>query len=299
MEPPVLAADTGQRPSLVRRIARYPLVQAVVGAVMVVLALAVASAAGEAAGIVDGPAFVGVAVLMAAAVVGAWKLYKRWIEREPDREFTLEGAIPELAAGLAGGCALFCLMTGIVWLLGGIRFEGLRPFAETEFTEWAAIAIISGFFEETLFRGLLFRAVEKVGGSWMALAVTSAFFGFAHIFNPDSSLFAAIAISVEAGILLGAAFMLSRRLWLPIGLHAAWNFTQGWLFSMPVSGGDAPIGLIATTRRGPEWLTGGAFGLEASVVAMVVVTGAGVLLLVWVTRRGRCVAAPWRWPQAG
>jgi len=298
MEPSVPTVVAVQRPSLVRRVVRYPLVQAITGALMVVLALAVASAAGEAAGIAQGPAFVGVAVVMAAAVVGAWKLYKRWIEREPDREFELSGAVPELAAGLAGGCVLFCLMTGIVWLLGGIRFEGVRSFADTEFTEWVAVAIISGFFEETLFRGLLFRAVEKVGGSWIALAVTSALFGFAHIFNPDSSLFAAIAISVEAGILLGAAYMLTRRLWLAIGLHAAWNFTQGWVFSVPVSGGDAPIGLIATTRDGPEWLTGGTFGLEASVVAMVVATGAGLLLLVWAHRRARFVTAPWRRQQA-
>jgi len=298
MEPSAPTVAIAPRPSLVRRIIRYPLVQAIVGVPMIIVALALASWAGEALGIKDGPAFVGVAVLLAASIVGAWKLYKRWIEREPDREFALNGAIPELAAGLAGGCALFCLMAGIVWLLGGIRFEGLRPLADTEFTEWAAIAIISGFLEETLFRGLLFRAVEKVGGSWIALAVTSAFFGFAHIFNPGATVFAAIAISVEAGILLGAAYMLTRRLWLAVGLHAAWNFTQGWVFSVPVSGGTAPIGLIATTRSGPEWLTGGGFGLEASVVAMVVATGAGLALLEWARRRGSFVAAPWRRAQA-
>lgn len=295
MEPTVQPAEPSPPPpSLVRRFVRYPLVQAVTGALMVVLGIALASAAGEALGITQGPAALAGAILIALAVVGAWKLYKRWIEREPDHEFALQGAIPELAAGLAGGCALFCLMTGIVWLLGGIEFGGMRPFGETQFTQWAAIAIISGFFEETLFRGLLFRAVEKVGGSWMALAVTSAFFGGAHIFNPDSSWFAALAIAVEAGILLGAAYMLTRRLWLAVGIHVAWNFTQGWVFSVPVSGGGAPIGLIRTTREGPEWLTGGDFGLEASVVAMVVATGGGLALLWWARRRGRFVAVPWR-----
>jgi hypothetical protein len=73
--------------------------------------------------------------------------------------------------------------------------------------------------------------------------------------------------------------MLTRRLWLAIGIHAAWNFTQGWVFSAPVSGGEAPLGLLITRREGPDWLTGGDFGLEASVVAMIVATIAGVLML--------------------
>jgi hypothetical protein len=234
------------------------------------------------------------AVISAVAIVLAWKLYKRWIEREPDREFALGRAAGELGAGLAGGAALFGMMAVMVWLLGGIRFEGTRPLAETELAYWISIAIFSGFFEETLFRGLLFRAVEKVGGSWIALAVTSAFFGVAHIFNPDSSWFAALAISVEAGILLGAAYMLTRRLWLAVGLHAAWNFTQGWVFSVPVSGGSTPIGLIRTTREGPVWLTGGGFGLEASVVAMMVATAAGLALLWRAHRRGEFVSLPWK-----
>jgi hypothetical protein len=76
-------------------------------------------------------------------------------------------------------------------------------------------------------------------------------------------------------LLLGAAYLLTRRLWLAMGIHSGWNFTQGWIFSVPVSGGKAPEGLLLTTRHGPEWLTGGAFGLEASAVAMVVATLAG------------------------
>jgi membrane protease YdiL (CAAX protease family) len=293
METSPQPATTSARPNLVRRIARYPLVQAFTGVLMVVLAIAVASAASEALGVADGAYGLAGAILVAIAVVGAWKLYKRWIEREPDREFALK-AVPELAVGLVAGIVLFCLVTGAVWLLGGIRFEGLRSFPDTQFARWAAIAVISGFFEETLFRGLLFRAIEKVSGSWIALAVTSAFFGLSHIFNPDATWFAALAIAVEAGILLGAAYMLTRRLWLAVGLHAAWNFTQGWLFSVPVSGGGSPIGLIRTVREGPEWLTGGDFGLEASLVAMVVVTAVGLGLLWWAHRRGSFVAAPWR-----
>jgi len=289
------------KPSLVRRFVRYPLIQAFVGAVMVLGALATVSAVNNfigprvtvgrvAATVIELTA----AIVGALAVIGAWKLYKRWIEREPDLEFASRGAVPELAAGLASGLVLFSLVTGVVWLLSGIRFEGVRALGDTQFTQWATLAIISGFLEETLFRGLLFRAIEKVSGSWIALAVTSAFFGAAHIFNPDATWFAAVAIAVEAGILLGAAYMLTRRLWLAVGMHAAWNFTQGWVFSIPVSGTGQPIGLIMTTRAGPEWLTGGEFGLEASAIAMLIVTAFGLALLAWVARRGGFVAPPWR-----
>jgi membrane protease YdiL (CAAX protease family) len=293
MDTTVTSAEA-TRPNLLTRIVRYPLIQALLGAVLVIAALAMVSGAGSLIGVGSGPGFVALAVATAVVIVLAWKAYKRWIERAPDREFVGAGAVAELGAGLAGGAMLFSLMTGVVWLLDGIRFEGLRAVNETQLSYWASIAIISGFMEETLFRGLLFRAVEKVSGSWIALTVTSAIFGFGHIFNPDATWFAALAIAVEAGILLGAAYLLTRRLWLAIGIHAAWNFTQGWVFSIPVSGGTAPIGLIRTIRTGREWLTGGDFGLEASVVAMVVATGMGLVLLYWASRRGRIVPPPWR-----
>jgi membrane protease YdiL (CAAX protease family) len=281
-------------PGPVRRFFAYPLVQAFIGGVMILVAMGAVSAIGGLLGIATGAGFPLLAAFLAIAVILTWKVYKRWIEREPDREFALAGAIPELLAGLVAGFALFTLMTGFVWLLGGIQFHGLRPLGETQWAYWLAIAIISGFTEEALMRGLLFRAVEKVSGSWIALAVSAVFFGAAHLFNPNSSWLAAIAIALEAGILLGAAYMLTRRLWLAVGLHAAWNFTQGWVFSIPVSGtGGQPIGLVATTRVGPDWLTGGSFGLEASAVAMIVATAAGLLLLRWAHRRGRFLAAPW------
>lgn len=86
-----------------------------------------------------------------------------------------------------------------------------------------------------------------------------------------------IAIAVEAGLLLGAAYKYSGTLWLPIGIHWGWNFFQGNIFGFAVSGGDAGSSLIQSSVQGPVILTGGAFGAEASVIAMVL----GVLLSVW------------------
>jgi uncharacterized protein len=233
------------------------------------------------------------AVLMAAAVILSYKAIKRWIERAPDRELEWNGALKELGAGLLTGFLLFSAMTGIVALLGGFEVLGFRGGMGQIWT-WLAVAVVSGTLEEVLFRGILQRHLEAVFGSWIALAITSALFGFAHIGNEDASLFSSLAIALEAGILLGAAYMLTRRLWLAIGIHAAWNFTQGWVFSVPVSGGDAPLGLLITRRVGPDWLTGGDFGLEASAVAMVVATLAGVLMLRRALANGQVVAPMWR-----
>lgn len=232
------------------------------------------------------------AVILAVLFIVTYKGYKRWIERGPDRELEFTGAGRELSLGLLGGALLFTVMTGIVAVLGGIEIVGLRGFGM--FWSMAAMAVFSGVFEEILMRGIVFRQLEAWLGSWLALALSSALFGALHIMNPGASWFSSLAIAVEAGILLGAAYMLTRRLWLAIGIHAAWNFTQGWVFSVPVSGGEAPLGLLITRRTGPEWLTGGAFGLEASVVAMVVATLAGLVLLLMAIRGGQLRPAPWQ-----
>jgi uncharacterized protein len=285
-------AVTSPAPSLSRRIVAFPLTLLVLGFVWIT---AIGTGLGQAwqqIGFASNtPEKALGAVLMAAAVILAYKAFKRWVERAPDTELALPGALPELAAGLAIGTALFSLMTGIVYLLGGIEFLGLRGAGQI----WTmlAIAIVSGTIEETMFRGIVQRHLESLIGTWGALAVTSALFGLVHIANPDATWWSSLAIALEAGVLLGAAYLLTRRLWLAIGIHAAWNFTQGWVFSVPVSGGDAPLGLLITRRVGPDWLTGGEFGLEASVVAMVVATLAGVAMLYVAARRGQVRPPIW------
>ena len=273
------------QPSLIRRIIAFPLTLLVLGWAWITALAIGAGQAYELLGFArNTPEKALGAVIMAVAVVLGYKAFKRWIERAPDTELPLAGALPELAAGIAIGGALFSVMTGIVWLLGGIEFLGVRGAGQI----WTmlAIGIVSGTFEEVLFRGIVLRHLESLIGTWGALAFTSGLFGLLHITNPDATWFSSLAIALEAGILLGAAYLLTRRLWLAIGIHAAWNFTQGWVFSVPVSGGDAPLGLLITRRIGPDWLTRGDFGLEASAVAMVVATGAGLWLLSLATQRG-------------
>jgi hypothetical protein len=155
-----------------------------------------------------------------------------------------------------------------------------------------ASALFPAVSEELVFRGILFRWLEEWGGSWVALLLTSALFGAAHLMNPHASPIAAVGIALEAGVMLGAAYMLTRSLWLPMGLHAAWTFAQGEIYDIPVSGTDV-LGLIDARLSGPPLLTGNGFGLEASLIAIVVATLFGLWLLRLAIRKGELVQPRW------
>ncbi|MGI5864758.1 MAG: CPBP family intramembrane glutamic endopeptidase [Myxococcales bacterium] len=225
------------------------------------------------------------------AVCGAYVGYVRFVERRSVVELGRERLVVEFGAGLALGALLFVATVLSLWLLGACTIETGEGWRSLRYA--ITISLCAGFFEELWMRGVLFRVIEKSLGSWIALAISALVFGFAHAGNPNASVQGMIAIALEAGILLAAAFICSRRLWLPIGLHAAWNFTQGGVFGAPVSGAPAH-GYFAAKFSGSELLTGGAFGPEASIVAVVVCLTAAVGLLVLARRRGRFVPPFWR-----
>ena len=195
-----------------------------------------------------------------------------------------------LGAGLIGGAAVFSLAVLIAAALGIYRIVGLGDLSGMA-AALVGAAIFPAVSEEMLFRGILFRWLEEFGGSWAALLLTSALFGAAHLYNPNASMVAAVGIAIEAGVMLGAAYMLTRSLWLPMGLHAAWNFTQGEVYDIPVSGTKVH-GMVDAQLSGPPLLSGNGFGLEASLIAIVVATAFGLWLLWLAIRKGELVQ-PW------
>jgi membrane protease YdiL (CAAX protease family) len=232
------------------------------------------------------------AAFLILCLLAAFRPFFRYVERAPTGLFARRGWAKELLAGIAGGAAIFSIVVATSAAFGNYHVTGGSGL-ETIWEPLAGGALIAGFTEELLFRGILFRYIEKVAGSWIALALTAALFGAAHLPNPGATWFSSLAIAVEAGILLGAVYMLTRHLWAAMGLHAAWNFTQGWIFGLPVSGGHGGTGLLNGRLTGPELLTGGAFGLEASLPAVIIATAAGVIILVVAIRRGSLVPPMW------
>jgi len=231
---------------------------------------------------------------MALNIALLWVVYKlviRHLGDKPHDDLPADHSALLSAQGLGIGFVLFSAVVGVAAIAGAYTIVG-KGDTSGLVTGLATFALLPGFREELLFRGIFFRWIEEFGGSWAALVVTSALFGLAHIFNPNATWFSSLAIAVEAGVLLGAAYMVTRSLWLPIGLHAAWNFTQGAIFDVPVSGIDAQ-GLVVAKLQGPAWLSGGTFGLEASVIALALATTAGVWMLMLAVRRGLVFGPMW------
>ncbi len=229
---------------------------------------------------------------MVALAIAVYVGFVRLVERRPPTELALRGAGREFGIGLVVGAGLYTLCVLILMVAGIYRIEGLNAW--TFLLPALAMTLNSGFFEELLFRGALFRIVEEWLGSWISLVVSSFVFGFVHLMNPAGTVMGALFISIEAGLLLAAAYMLTRRLWLSIGFHVSWNYTQSAIFSGIVSGNEAAQGLFKSVIAGPTLLTGGSFGLESSLVAFLLCTATGVALLIMAVRRGHVVPPFWR-----
>lgn len=235
-----------------------------------------------------------IAVAAGMALLGLllYTAFVRLWEGRPVSELALAPAPREFAIGAAIGAGLYTACVLILMVMGIYRVEGLNPVAYM--LPALAMALSAGFLEELLFRAVLFRMVEEWLGSWIAVVVSSFVFGFVHLMNPAGTVMGALFISVEAGLLLAAAYMLTRRLWMSVGFHVAWNYTQSAVYSGIVSGSDSAPGLLKSTIEGPTLLTGGSFGLESSLVAFLLCTTTGVILLVMAVRRGHVVPPPWK-----
>lgn len=235
---------------------------------------------------------IAVTIGMGLLAIGFYVGWGKLIERRPVGELSLPGMGREWATGALIGTGLIASCVLILWLLGMYRVEGLNPW--TYLLPAVAMALSSGTFEELFFRGVVFRSVEDLFGSWISVAFSSLLFGFMHLLNPEGTVVGAIYITIEAGLLLAAAYLITRRLWIGIGLHMAWNYTLSAIFSGVVSGGVSDPGLIRSSMEGPAVLTGGTFGIESSVFALVLCTSAGVILMIIARRRGHILPPPWR-----
>ena len=216
--------------------------------------------------------------------------FVRLVERHAVTELSITGAVSELGKGVLLGGLLFTITIGLISLFGFYHVSGFNPW--TVLLPALSLSIVSGVVEEVLVRGVLFRIMEEALGSWLALAISALLFGLMHISNPNATLWSALAIAIEAGIMLAAAFIFTRRLWLAIGIHFAWNFVQGGIFGVAVSGNGVQ-GLLQSTLDGPPLLSGGAFGAEASIFAVIVCLAAGIYLTWSAWKKGNFIQPFW------
>ncbi len=233
-------------------------------------------------------------MLGAALAVVVYRVVMRFLARRRTPEIAARRAVPEALLGAALGLGFMAVSAAVVTALGGYTFRVADVDLLAVVAPILAVTVGAAVVEELVFRGLALQALERLLGSWVALAVTAGFFGLTHLFNPGATPWSALAIAIEAGGLLGAAFLWRRNLWFVIGLHLAWNAAVA-LLGIPVSGHAAP-GLLVADLSGPSVLTGGAFGIEGSLVTVTLGALLAVPLLVLARRRGRLVPAHRRRP---
>lgn len=151
----------------------------------------------------------------------------------------------------------------------------------------ALLILIGGVVqEELIFRGILLRKLEDSFGSWIALIISAILFGIIHILAPNKTLMGAIAIIFTGGILIAAIYMLTRSLWWAMGIHLGWNFFEGSVFGVPISGHALPS-FFSSTITGPEFWTGGSFGPEAGLACILIVGSAGLFVCFRAARQQR------------
>jgi len=179
-----------------------------------------------------------------------------------------------LMVGLLGGSITFAIGAGVGVLFGGLTFSFNSAAAPNSITMTLVISFLvfaaAAAFEEALFRGYMLQTFVRSGLAWPAIILTGLAFGAVHLNNPGATWISS-ANTALAGIWFGVAYMKTRDLWFPTGLHLAWNWTQGSVFGVEVSGlteiVKAP--LLRETDIGPTWLTGGDYGIEGGIATTV------------------------------
>jgi hypothetical protein len=219
-------------------------------------------------------------------ILGTYALLVWLGEGRTAGELSIKAAPAGLLSGALMGGLTFSVVMGI---LIGFRLYDVQFQGPASAWRGVGLALESGVFEEVLVRGIVFRLCWRAFGPWFALVLSAVLFGAGHIGNPGANLFNTACIAIEAGLMLASFYLLRGRLWVSIGFHAAWNFTQGYVFGAAVSGADFGNALARSTARGgwPDWLTGGAFGPEASLPALATCLAVGVTALSLAGRAGR------------
>jgi len=233
-------------------------------------------------------------VSLAVALAAGW-ICGKYLERLP---FSALGAAFEgpwvfsLIGGFALGAVTFALGAGIGIAAGGLSFSVNAAAAAGDIGWTLGVSFLvfaaAAAFEEALFRGYIFQTFIRSDLKLLGVVLTSLLFASVHMGNPAVSTLAWLNTFI-AGLWFAVAYLKTRDLWLPFGLHLAWNWTQGSVFGVEVSGLTdivrAP--LMRESDIGPVWLTGGDYGIEGGVVTTIAIIVSTVFIYSLPLRRYR------------
>ncbi len=230
-------------------------------------------------------------LIFIAACLFVYHVYTKSVENRKAYEISFYKFIQELGAGWFLGFGVIVFIVSILALLGYYEIKEFNSYSNLVFMFFDQLH--TGFIEELIFRVILFKLTEELFGTWTAMAIQGVLFGFAHSGNPNASIYSTLAIIFAFTIFFGAGYMLTRRLWFIMGFHWSWNFSQAGIFGMENSGVEMP-NFIEPAVSGPEWLTGGAWGLELSVLSMVILFSISLYFVKLARERNQFIKPIWQ-----
>ena len=233
-----------------------------------------------------------VGILIAALALASYITLFSFYEKRKITELKFAHFGKNAGIGFSSGFILQSLVILVIYASGGYSVLSINPISYV--LPGFAIALASAIFEEILFRGIIFRLTEEKLGSTMALVVSALIFGLLHLQNKNSSFLSAMSIAVQAGVLLGASYIYSKNLWLPIFLHFAWNFAEAGIYGAVISGNTITKSLFTSKFSGPELITGGLFGPENSIQATVFCLILGIVFIIIAKRQNKFVKPYWK-----
>jgi membrane protease YdiL (CAAX protease family) len=216
--------------------------------------------------------------LLAAVLVWfGYRFYVHRIEKRQPTELATQGMARQLGTGLLLGAGLVALTFTVLAALGAYQFGGVNAPSIRMLVPLAELVLV-GMAEEMMFRGVIFGVTERSLGSKPAIVISALLFSLAHLPNEGVSALA-IAVIAVYGVMQAALYMKTRRLWACIGTHIAWNYCISQVFSSTVSGHAATDGLLRGELVGNAMLTGGVFGVEGSLITLLLIAAAAAFLL--------------------
>ena len=220
-----------------------------------------------------------------------YTMYLKFVEKRPNFELSLQNFFNETGLGFIVGTVLVFLTTLFIFFRGTFQIISTNPdeFLIHAFLIFALLA----FTEDLIFRVIIFRLLEELIGSWLSILFIAAIFGIVHLVHEPATIISTIAIALQ-DIVLSAAFILTRRIWLCWGIHWGWNYTQDGILGMPNSGVELLPSWLNTEVSGPIWLTGGNIGIEQSVLGVLLNIIAGFIIIKISINRGQLLKPSWR-----